>query len=88
LVGDGNGLSGGGGCGSVCVSDVGGGGGDSTCLFFVLLLQDILFGSDSAKALKNQIFLRTNKIVTWNFKNRWRIYLTWEYMKYAVLYGI
>ena len=44
LVGDGDGLSGGGIGGSVCVGDVGGGGGDSTCLFFVLLLQDILFG--------------------------------------------
>ncbi len=44
LVGDGDGLSGGGVGGSVCVGDVGGGGGDSTCLFFVLLLQDILFG--------------------------------------------
>ena len=44
LVGDGNGLSGGGVGGSVCVGGVGGGGGDSTCLFFVLLLQDILFG--------------------------------------------
>ncbi len=43
-VGDGDGLSGGGVGGSVCVGDVGGGGGDSTCLFFVLLLQDILFG--------------------------------------------
>ncbi len=44
LVGDGDGLSGGGVGGSVCISDVGGGGGDSTCLFFVLLLQEILFG--------------------------------------------
>ncbi len=44
LVGDGDGLSGGGVGGSVCVGGVGGGGGDSTCLFFVLLLQDILFG--------------------------------------------
>jgi hypothetical protein len=44
LVGNGDGLSGGGVGGSVCVGDVGGGGGDSTCLFFVLLLQDILFG--------------------------------------------
>ncbi len=43
-VGDGDGLSGGGIGGSVCVGGVGGGGGDSTCLFFVLLLQDILFG--------------------------------------------
>jgi hypothetical protein len=44
LVGDGEGLSGGGVGGSVCVGGVGGSGGDSTCLFFVLLLQDILFG--------------------------------------------
>ncbi len=43
-VGDGDGLSGGGVGGGVCVGGVGGGGGDSTCLFFVLLLQDILFG--------------------------------------------
>jgi hypothetical protein len=43
-VGNGNGLSGGGVGGSVCIGGVGGGGGDSTCLFFVLLLQDILFG--------------------------------------------
>ncbi len=43
-VGDGDGLSGGGVGGSVCVGDVDGGDGDSTCLFFVLLLQDILFG--------------------------------------------
>jgi hypothetical protein len=43
-VGNGNGLSGGGVGRSVCVGGVGGGGGDSTCLFFVLLLQDILFG--------------------------------------------
>ncbi len=43
-VGDGNGLSSGGVGGSICVGGVGGGGGDSTCLFFVLLLQDILFG--------------------------------------------
>jgi hypothetical protein len=43
-VGDGDGLSGGGVGGSVCIGGVGGGGGDSTCLFFVLLLQDILFG--------------------------------------------
>jgi hypothetical protein len=44
LVGDDDGLSGGGVGGSVCVGGVGGGGGDSTCLFFVLLLQEILFG--------------------------------------------
>jgi hypothetical protein len=44
LVGDGDGLSGGGVGESVCVSGEGGSGGDSTCLFFVLLLQDILFG--------------------------------------------
>jgi hypothetical protein len=44
LVGNGDGLSGGGVGGSVCVGGVGGGGGDSTCLFFVLLLQNILFG--------------------------------------------
>jgi hypothetical protein len=43
-VGDGDGLSGGGVGGSVCVGGVGGGGEDSTCLFFVLLLQDILYG--------------------------------------------
>ncbi len=43
-VGDGDGLSGGGVDGSVCVGGVGSGGGDSTCLFFVLLLQDVLFG--------------------------------------------
>jgi hypothetical protein len=41
LVGNGDGLSGGGVGGSVRVGGVGGGGGDSTCLNFVLLLQDI-----------------------------------------------
>jgi hypothetical protein len=44
LVGNGDGLSGGGVGGSVCIGGVGGGSKDSTCLFFVLLLQDILFG--------------------------------------------
>ncbi len=43
-VGNGDGLSGGGVGRSVYVGGVGGGGGDSTCLFFVSLLQDILFG--------------------------------------------
>jgi hypothetical protein len=41
LVGNGDGLSGGGVGRSVCIGDVGGGSGDSTCLFFVLLLHDI-----------------------------------------------
>ncbi len=43
-----------------------------------------LYGWDSAKALINQIFWRMKKSVMWNFRNRWQIYLTWEYMAYAV----
>jgi hypothetical protein len=38
LVGDSNGLSGGGVGGSVCVGGVGGGSGESTCLFFCVVV--------------------------------------------------
>jgi hypothetical protein len=87
-VGDGDGLSGGGVGGSVCVGGVGSGGGDSTCLFFVLLLQDIFVWLRFSEGAEKSDFLMHEESVTWNFKNRWRIYLTREYMKYAVLYGI